>query len=97
MRMNKSFNPLPAFGPGDTSGSKNLTGLINVSIRSRLLGREIRYAVMMKRLAIVSFNPLPAFGPGDTKKIWWLAESSNVSIRSRLLGREIRRLQCNGA
>jgi len=36
------FNPLPAFGPGDTSQRFAFLRLQRVSIRSRLLGREIR-------------------------------------------------------
>ena len=35
------FNPLPAFGPGDTPTVSIRTNAEFVSIRSRLLGREI--------------------------------------------------------
>jgi len=40
------FNPLPAFGPGDTLLLLLLILIMIVSIRSRLLGREIRYACL---------------------------------------------------
>ena len=37
----KGFNPLPAFGPGDTIEDQHKFVALKVSIRSRLLGREI--------------------------------------------------------
>ena len=41
MRVNGCFNPLPAFGPGDTALGKREAMRQQVSIHSRLLGREI--------------------------------------------------------
>ena len=38
----------------------------NVSIRSRLLGREIHSHGVAIGYAVMCFNPLPAVGPGDT-------------------------------
>ena len=39
-RMGDSFNPLPAFWPGETKIELPKTGVTRVSIRSRLFGRE---------------------------------------------------------
>ena len=64
---------------------------IEVSIRSRLLGREIPLVLQaVHACAEVCFNPLPAVGPGDTSCLGSMPlPISIVSIRSRLLGREI--------
>ena len=61
------FNPLPAFGPGDTDQVASVNSGQFVSIRSRLLGREILFNIAACCCLL------------------------GVSIRSRLLGREIPR------
>jgi len=45
----KGFNPLPAFGPGDTVMNRFVFSDSSVSIRSRLLGREILHIAMMQK------------------------------------------------
>ena len=82
------FNPLPAFGPGDTApfGCCLMCSMFQ-SAPGFWAGR---YKCRPRHVSnCISFNPLPAFGPGDT--FWNLIASRaiKVSIRSRLLGREI--------
>jgi len=82
------FNPLPAFRPGETTAFWHPHNSIEVSIRSRLFGREKRVSPSMPSWSPASFNPLPAFRPGETIKIRPEITTYVVSIRSRLFGRE---------
>ena len=61
------FNPLPAFRPGETRDHRSRHRRGEVSIRSRLFGREKRHCFRPKRNIKQSFNPLPAFRPGETQ------------------------------
>ena len=62
---------------------------MNVSIRSRPGGREIRHGLCNRPTPSSCFNPLPARRPGDTKRIHNCFKRRIVSIRSRPGGREI--------
>ena len=51
------FNPLPAFGPGDTALRYASAPVMPVSIRSRLLGREIPHIyTLLSKSKIVSIR-----------------------------------------
>ena len=89
MATQLSFNPLPAFGPGDTI-------LVILSLAPTLrfnplpaFGPGDTFSGRLDKATILSFNPLPAFGPGDTILLQRPYYYFKVSIRSRLLGREI--------
>ena len=57
-RSKCSFNPLPAFRPGDTGGATISRTFVVVSIHSRLLGREIHtYQVILSRNALFQSTP----------------------------------------
>jgi len=84
------FNPLPAFGPGDTRYAESSNNDIT-QFQSAPGFWAGRYpATPCRHLRRTCFNPLPAFGPGDTKIKPCSIVFQEVSIRSRLLGREIR-------
>ncbi len=82
------FNPLPAFGPGESRGPGGSSGgRAAVSIRSRRSGRE-KEAGRGGAYRIGRFNPLPAFGPGESRPDGDRGRVPRVSIRSRRSGRE---------
>ena len=83
-----SFNPLPAFMPGDTCVLYYLRASVDVSIHSRLLCREI----LDRRSAYYGYNLFQST-PGFYAGRYWSASATTinlvVSIPSRLLCREI--------
>ena len=83
-----SFNPLPAVGPGDTAKNPWPCRYWNVSIRSRLLGREIPQPTNDKHSAAM-FQSAPGCWAGRYVADCDISDFKGVSIRSRLLGREI--------
>ena len=63
LRINNCFNPLPAFGPGDTAYFFGFHCVGFVSIRSRLLGREIR-GLIDEVVQVNKFQSAPGFWAG---------------------------------
>jgi len=61
-----SFNPLPAFGPGETGADRPHRGLHDVSIRSRLLGRE-KPQFGFFHVASLQFQSAPGFWAGRNR------------------------------
>ena len=65
--------------------------ILDVSILSRLVCRELRAAVRRPRIGGAGFNPLPVGMPGATRSAIIVASGRlEVSILSRLVCRELR-------
>ncbi len=82
------FNPLPAFWPGETRASIIGAHGVEVSIHSRLFGRE-KLKNAQKKFATRKFQSTPGFlaGRNDPGQFRWIQQQP-VSIHSRLFGRE---------
>ena len=83
------FNPLPAFGPGDTRAGRVDCGSGKFQSAPGFWAGRYLGSSLPSPWAWACFNPLPAFGPGDTFCAPDWSATLDVSIRSRLLGREI--------
>ena len=86
--LHSSFNPLPAFMPGDTVAAPEFGFQLLVSIHSRLLCREI-LAAAVHAFSAVAFQSTPGFYAGRYLGGGFGGLVGTVSIHSRLLCREI--------